>query len=1125
MKLRLSYIILRAVAWHRGSYLTLALVVALIASVITASLLAGYSVRQTLAGNTIERLNGTGIMVSAGLRYADRDMAADLSGVTGVKVAPVLEVNGTITSFGGTQNTARAKIWGVDSSFFAVGGEAVSDAPDRGSAVINSRLAEALNVKEGESIIVRFQPPSDLPGNTPFAPGKEEEGSLFLTVKKITTTEKYGLFNPSISQVVPLNIFVSINEFDQFLEGRKKGNGFLLAYDPNLDIQSVGTALESVSIPGGQSLRIREVPATGEMEIFSDRIFIDDFVVTEITENIEGASPVLTWLANSISSASGSTPYSFISAVPGDHLITIPGPFDIMINGWLAADLSCGVGDSVTVSYFLSGDDNQLTETCRRFRVSTIVPLVEPWRDSLLMPAFPGITGSRSCTDWDAGIPLDMKRIRDKDEQYWDDHAGTPKAFIRYSTAVMLWGNQFGAATAIRVKGDKRLGGISNSAQRRVKGDGLQATGGRRLGGISNSAQRSVTGDGLQATGGKRLGGISNSAQRSVTGGGLEAKLQAIKSIGGFGFTVSDLRADGLKAATSGVDFSTLFLSLSFFIILSALVLLIMVMDNHLRTREGEIAAYTALGFRGKTIRGMFLGEAIVPLIVGAIAGAVLGIVFNTLIIKALNSVWIGAVQTDTLRPYSGVTPILTGLFSTIFVALLSVRLRIGAFLRRTARSVRERAVPHGKVAGALLLPVFLLTLLPVALLIFTSYNKLFLHFIGGALLFALFLLFFRWIVTRRYKKYLLSLRYYAFYPSRALTPILFIATGLFIVITTGSNRKDFGKDALRRDSGTGGFTHWIETTIPVDLNFKPAEAGAFMHCLRVDGDDASCLNLNHITSPHVLGVDAGLLSERGSFSFASSLPGVTDDNSWDALPTAAGEDAIYGFLDQTVMQWGMKVKPGDTVTIRSESGQPLHIIIAGGFKTSVFQGYLVIDKSHFVRWFPSVAGSNVILAEMTVPQDTASAAGTVIPALEPYGASVEATASRLESFNRVTNTYLSVFVVLGGIGMILGVTGLGLNLVRNIRSRRKEFTLLSATGYTIIYIRRMLLTENLVILLAGTITGTIPAIYATWPSIAAGSGLPWMTIIALVSLMLLTGSIATLLSIRGIRQSAGLRA
>ncbi|MCK7540795.1 MAG: hypothetical protein MZV63_62855 [Marinilabiliales bacterium] len=40
--------------WHT----TLALVVALIAAVITASLPAGHSVRQTLTDNTFERLNG-----------------------------------------------------------------------------------------------------------------------------------------------------------------------------------------------------------------------------------------------------------------------------------------------------------------------------------------------------------------------------------------------------------------------------------------------------------------------------------------------------------------------------------------------------------------------------------------------------------------------------------------------------------------------------------------------------------------------------------------------------------------------------------------------------------------------------------------------------------------------------------------------------------------------------------------------------------------------------------------------------------------------------------------------------------------------------------------------------------
>jgi len=125
----------------------------------------------------------------------------------------------------------------------------------------------------------------------------------------------------------------------------------------------------------------------------------------------------------------------------------------------------------------------------------------------------------------------------------------------------------------------------------------------------------------------------------------------------------------------------------------------------------------------------------------------------------------------------------------------------------------------------------------------------------------------------------------------------------------------------------------------------------------------------------------------------------------------------------------------------------------------------------------------------------------------------VETTKSRLESFNRVTNTYLSVFVVLGGIGMILGVTGMGLNLIRNIRSRRKEFALLAASGFTPRSIRNILLRENFAILLAGTIAGTLPAILATWPSLSAGSGLPWSAIGALSLLLLLVGTVATFIA------------
>ena len=42
------------------------------------------------------------------------------------------------------------------------------------------------------------------------------------------------------------------------------------------------------------------------------------------------------------------------------------------------------------------------------------------------MPDFPGVADAEDSSDWDAGMPLDLDRIRDKDEKYWDERrAGT----------------------------------------------------------------------------------------------------------------------------------------------------------------------------------------------------------------------------------------------------------------------------------------------------------------------------------------------------------------------------------------------------------------------------------------------------------------------------------------------------------------------------------------------------------------------------------------------------------------------------------------------------------------------------------------------------------------------------
>ena len=40
--------------------------------------------------------------------------------------------------------------------------------------------------------------------------------------------------------------------------------------------------------------------------------------------------------------------------------------------------------------------------------------------DPSLMPDFPGIGDAENCRDWDPGFPIERERLREVDEEYWD---------------------------------------------------------------------------------------------------------------------------------------------------------------------------------------------------------------------------------------------------------------------------------------------------------------------------------------------------------------------------------------------------------------------------------------------------------------------------------------------------------------------------------------------------------------------------------------------------------------------------------------------------------------------------------------------------------------------------------
>jgi hypothetical protein len=343
----------------------------------------------------------------------------------------------------------------------------------------------------------------------------------------------------------------------------------------------------------------------------------------------------------------------------------------------------------------------------------------------------------------------------------------------------------------------------------------------------------------------------------------------------------------------------------------------------------------------------------------------------------------------------------------------------------------------------------------------------------------------------------------------------------------------DFNEKQMRRSGGTGGYLLWCENAIGVkeDLNSEPGKKALgfdtdeladmlFVQIKRSPGNDASCLNLNHITAPPLLGVDPESFISGNSFTFSKALKSASIKNDWEFLDLPAQNNTIYGIADQTVLEWGLKIKIGDTLALRAENGQPLKIIIAGGLQSSVFQGNVLIGMKHFTRYFPSVSGSQILLIDGNRAL-TDTYKSSLSDRLGNYGVSIEKTSDRLVSFYQVTNTYLSVFGVFGAMGMIIGIAGLGFILLRNYNQRKHEFALMLATGFNVKLIRGMILSEQLLILFAGVTTGIVSAIAATLPSIKNSPDLPWLFLSLMIICMVITGFLALVLSVRSVTKNA----
>jgi len=1084
-------LVLNSFRFYARSHVGTLLGVALGAMVLVGAMLVGESVRGSLRDMAEARLGRVELALPSNDRLFRAELADQLRAELGTDTAALLQLPGTAKRPSGETRANNVVVMGVNEAFWKLALEQpeFTEIPED-SIVLNERLAKQLDVKKGNMVNLRVHNPSQLSRDAPMAPIEDSTASLAqLEVLAIVSDAEFGRFSLQASQVPPYNAFVSLGQLQEAIEKPAMANLMLVgqaqspAKSPTTD-QAQAALARHWQLADAQA-QLLQLPDGKGIELRSPRVFLDPPLAKAALEVSTEATEVLTYFVNKIQLGDNATPYSMVAALDGF------APGTIWLNQWTADDLQARVGDEVELSYYTVGTMRQLEERTAKFTVGGIIAMDDPRADRTLMPEFPGMTDSANCADWDTGFPMDLDAIRDKDEDYWDQYKGTPKAFISLASGQEFWSNRFGDLTAVR---------------------------------------------------------FASTDDKAALGQELLAKLNPIDT----GLTFRDIRGQADDSVSNSMDFGLLFMGFSFFLIASALMLISLLFQFTMEKRTRETGILLAVGIPAKRVCRMLLLEGGLIALTGCVIGGAAGTVYARLILDGLATNWREAVASATLTYHSSSTAWSLGLLSAFVIALGTIWCSVRKLNKQTAHELLAGESPENtqthksaKRATAIgsLLAVGAFALVSIAELTPITF------YTAGTMLLLAGLAFASARLTRLAKAGALGQadrlslaglgqRNAARRRRRSMATVGMLACGSFMIASIGVFQKDATIDANERTSGTGGFALIGEAAIAVvhDMNDAGQRADhysldeelvqgvTFVPFRLRDGDHANCLNLNRAQQPRLLGVKPEQLN--GRFTFAAILDGLEPgDNPWALLETARatlklGDDVVPAIADQSAMKYALGMKIGDTIDYTDEHGITFKVMFVAQMADSILQGNLLISESDFIKRYPGESGYRVFLVD--APAENREAVGVELnTALENHGFEWVSAMQRLGELNAVQNTYLNTFQVLGGLGLLLGSLGLGVVVMRNVQERKSELALLRAIGFEKRTIKRFVLGEYLGLLIGGLLIGTVSAGLAVLPTVLSPTtDVPYALLGAtLGSVLLLAGLwtwIATNLSLRG---------
>jgi putative ABC transport system permease protein len=1113
-----STLLFRNLTYYWRTNLAVVLGVATAVAVLAGALLVGDSVRASLRDLFLLRLGAADHAVSsAGFfreKLADDIQSHDRFNEAFKGACPLIALDGLVTHEKSGRRASGVKVYGVDDRFWKFHGrEGQVKSPGDREARFSPDLARELGSEAGDSILLRVEKPSAIPAGSLHGRKDDLGRTIRLSAREALQAAELGEFSLRPQQGTVRAVFVSLARLQKDIQQPGKVNTILLSEksgEQSTKLELIGKILKDTFSLEDLNVKLRVLDEQRGIALESESSIINDALFESAQSAAASAkmtvSPVLSYLANSIRTGEREVPYSLVTAITSDSFEALKHTDvsqsqlpPIVLNQWAASELNAKTGDTITLEYYLWKEEGQLSTQTAQFRLAGVVEIKGEAADRDLVPNYPGITETQNLSDWDPPFPVDLKRVRPSDEDYWHKYRTTPKAFIPLEKGQQLWQSRFGKLTSLRLlppHGDDSQSYLEPFKQ------------------------------------------------------SLRAALDPTET----GFVIYPARVEGIEASRGATDFGEYFVYFSFFLVISALLLTGLFFKLGIEQRLREIGTLQALGFPAAKIRSLFLREGLVLASLGSILGIVAALGYGGLMMYGLRTWWVGAVGTTMLSLHVSPRSLAFGGAGGIFAALCCIvwTLRmirhasprsllvgtVNADLLTEGKTINKKLSPRLRVSASRAAAAFALFGMLLLLGASSGWVGQTAGFFGaGAMLLVAFLCFeYAWLKARMRK--LLSgngwwpvsrmgFRNATYRPGRSILSIALIASASFVIVAVDAFRRDNRDTTLDRKSGSGGFPLLAESLLPLhhDPNtaegrealtltaqkgFNPASVSFTRFRVR-KGDDASCLNLYQPRNPRILAPSDDFIgSDRFQFQDSLAKTNEEKENPWLLLGNELADGSVPIIADANSMTYALHLKLGDEISLAQSDGSVARLRLVGALEDSLFQGELLMSEKNFLRLFSDQGGYSFFLLD-TDPQESATVAGVLEAQLSDFGFDVTATAERLASFHRVENTYLSTFQALGGLGLVLGTIGLAIVLLRNVLERRREMALLRAVGYNSKHFTLMVITENAFLVCCGLMTGMLSALLAIAPAFFSRRGhFSTLSLGLLMLMVLVTGLIAS---------------